>query len=74
MIGCSARIGAIAASTTTRAKAREIDQKCARGSSSGIAKGDFDGDGSCDLAIGIPFEDAGGVFRGYGPEPTQQVT
>jgi hypothetical protein len=73
MIRRGARIGAIATSTTTPAKAREIDQKCDRGRS-GIANRDFDGDGCCDLAIGIPFADVGGVFRGYGPEATQRVT
>src|SRR5262245_13110640 len=36
------------------------DRRCPpRGSSSGIAKGDFNGDGIGDLAIGAPFEDIG---------------
>src|SRR4051812_4873363 len=36
-------------------KANGIDKKCrAGGSSSGVAKGDFNGDGFADLAIGEP--------------------
>jgi hypothetical protein len=57
--------------------ARELRELCASGSSSGIAKGDFNGDGIGDLAIGVPFEDiadpdggtiqdAGGVHIIYG--------
>lgn len=39
-------------------EAKGHDKKCPRGgSSSGIAKGDFNGDGFADLAIGVPLED-----------------
>src|SRR5262245_40475634 len=39
-------------------EAKGIDKKCAAGgSSSGIAKGDFNGDGFADLAVGVPGED-----------------
>ena len=39
-------------------KATGIDKICATGgSSSGIAKGDFNGDGFADLAVGVPGED-----------------
>ncbi|MEP6922375.1 MAG: FG-GAP repeat protein [bacterium] len=42
-------------------KALGIDKKCARGGgSSGIAKGDFNGDGFGDLAVGVPREDVNG--------------
>src|SRR5438309_2035634 len=44
-------------------KAKGIDKKCppSGGSSSGVAKGDFNGDGFADLAIGVPGEDTDGV-------------
>ena len=43
-------------------QANGIDKKCPDGgSSSGIARGDFNGDGVADLAVGIPNEDTGGV-------------
>jgi hypothetical protein len=39
-----------------------IGRRCARnGSSSGIARGDFNGDGFGDLAIGVPHRDTSGV-------------
>jgi len=39
-------------------EAKGIDKKCPPlGSSGGVARGDFNGDGFGDLAIGIPFED-----------------
>src|SRR5207247_517813 len=42
-------------------KANGIDKKCrAGGSSSGVAKGDFNGDGFADLAIGEPGATVGG--------------
>ena len=54
-------------------QASGIDKKCARGGgSSGIAKGDFNGDGFGDLAVGVPGEnigddaDAGAVNIIYG--------
>ena len=34
-----------------------LRERCENGSSSGIARGDFNGDGIGDLAIGVPFED-----------------
>jgi hypothetical protein len=37
--------------------ANGIERRCGSGSSSGIAKGDFNGDGVADLAIGIPGKD-----------------
>lgn len=38
------------------------DEGCARaGSSSGIARGDFNGDTIADLAVGVPGEDVGGI-------------
>src|SRR5688572_5245185 len=54
-----------------------LREHCENGSSSGIARGDFNGDGIGDLAIGVPFEDiadakggtiqdAGGVNIIYG--------
>src|SRR5688500_13335341 len=44
-----------------RGEARGRRRRCPpRGSSAGIARGDFNGDGIGDLAIGIPFEDIGG--------------
>jgi len=43
-------------------KAKGIEKHCpAGGSSSGVAKGDFNGDGFADLAIGVPEEDTGGA-------------
>ena len=55
----------------------ELRRRCEAGSSSGIARGDFNGDGIGDLAVGVPFEDiadaqggtiqdAGGVNVIYG--------
>jgi hypothetical protein len=42
-------------------KAEGIDKKCpALGSSSGVARGDFNGDGVADLAIGVPGSIIGG--------------
>ena len=42
--------------------ARGRDRLCLpKGSSSGIARGDFNGDGIGDLAVGVPFEDIGDV-------------
>jgi len=50
-----------------RGKAKGHDKKCPPlGSSSGIAKGDFNGDGIGDLAIGVPNEsvlDSNGISR-----------
>jgi hypothetical protein len=57
--------------------AERLREQCEKGSSSGIARGDFNGDGIGDLAIGVPFEDiadakggtiqdAGGVNIIYG--------
>jgi hypothetical protein len=38
------------------------DRRCpAAGSSSGIARGDFDNDGFADLAVGVPFDNINGV-------------
>src|SRR5439155_6338242 len=43
---------------TARKFEEEIKKRCReRGSSSGISKADFNGDGFADLAIGIPFQD-----------------
>ena len=39
--------------------ARGIERRCARGSSAGVARGDFNTDGFGDLAVGAPFEDSG---------------
>ena len=58
-------------------RAEHLREFCEKGSSSGIARGDFNGDGIGDLAIGVPFEDilgadgktiqdAGGVNIIYG--------
>ena len=45
-----------------RGEARGRRRRCPqRGSSSGIARGDFNGDGIGDLAVGVPFEDIGGI-------------
>jgi hypothetical protein len=47
-------------------RADGIERRCGAGSSSGIAKGDFNGDGVADLAIGIPGKDV--TFNGlFGP-------
>src|SRR5262245_23710968 len=64
--------------------ANGIDKICAAGgSSSGIAKGDFNGDGFADLAIGVPGEDtpnnvsnsgAVNVIYGAGPGLTTSTT
>ena len=43
------------------AHARQLREVCEHGSSSGIARGDFNGDGIGDLAIGVPFEDIAGA-------------
>src|SRR5262249_2788014 len=46
-----------------RGKAFERDRRCPPvGSSSGIARGDFNGDGAPDLAVGIPGKD---VISGF---------
>jgi hypothetical protein len=46
-----------------RGKAFERDRRCPPvGSSSGIARGDFNGDGFSDLAVGIPFADPFGIL------------
>ena len=58
-------------------RGERLREQCLSGSSSGIARGDFNGDGIGDLAIGVPFEDmsdgdggtiqdAGGVNIIYG--------
>ena len=55
-------------------KARGIEKRCrAEGSSSGIARGDFNGDGFADLAVGVPQKntpasvtDSGAVIVIYG--------
>lgn len=41
-------------------RAEQLREQCENGSSSGIARGDFNGDGIGDLAIGVPFEDIAG--------------
>src|SRR5437016_680175 len=52
---------------------KKSDNECrARGSSSGIAKGDFNGDGIADLAIGIPGKDPS--FPSFIPGLNQIVT
>jgi hypothetical protein len=45
-------------------RGRQLRELCENGSSSGIAKGDFNGDGIGDLAIGVPFEDIGDAEGG----------
>lgn len=46
-------------------EARHFHEACrAGGSSTGIVKADFNGDGFADLAIGVPDEDLGGVVNG----------
>ena len=55
-----------------RDKAEKIRERCAAGSSSGVARADFNDDGYGDLAIGAPYENvgnqvnAGAVFVIYG--------
>src|SRR5712691_7066302 len=45
--------------------ANGIEKQCPpAGSSSGIAKGDFNGDGFADLAVGVPDEDLGSIVDG----------
>jgi len=49
-------------------KAKGIDKKCppSGGSSSGVAKGDFNGDGFADLAVGVPGEETPAGVPGSG--------
>ena len=58
-------------------RSNDLRRRCEAGSSNGIARGDFNGDGIGDLAVGVPFEDiadanggtiqdAGGVNIIYG--------
>lgn len=48
-------------------KAKGLDKKChSAGSSSGIAKGDFNGDGFADLAIGVPGKDSPSTVKDSG--------
>jgi len=58
-------------------RSNDLRRRCEAGSSNGIARGDFNGDGIGDLAVGVPFEDianpnggtiqdAGGVNVIYG--------
>ncbi len=63
--------------------ANGIDKQCPPlGSSGGVAKGDFNGDGFADLAIGVPFEDlvsnskadAGAVQVFFGSRSEELVT
>ena len=43
--------------------ANGLDKRCeAVGGGSGVARGDFNGDGIGDLAVGVPFEDIGGAI------------
>jgi hypothetical protein len=42
---------------TARKFEEEIKKRCRAGSSSGISKADFNGDGFADLAVGIPLQD-----------------
>ena len=45
-----------------RGKAKGLHKQCSGGgSSSGVARGDFNGDGVADLAVGVPLEDIGNV-------------
>lgn len=43
------------------ARGRPLPPECEPGGSGGAAKGDFNGDGFADLAVGSPFEDVDGV-------------
>jgi hypothetical protein len=48
-------------------KAKGIEKRClSAGSSSGIAKGDFNGDGFADLAIGVPGKDTPSTVKDSG--------
>ena len=48
-------------------KARGFDELCPpEGSSGGVARGDFNGDGFADLAVGVPFEDLSATKRDAG--------
>ena len=38
-------------------RSNDLRRRCEAGSSNGIARGDFNGDGIGDLAVGVPFED-----------------
>jgi hypothetical protein len=42
---------------TPNGHAYGLESQCASGGSGGVAKGDFNGDGFGDLAVGVPFED-----------------
>lgn len=42
-------------------EAKGLHERCAVATSAGVARGDFNGDGIADLAIGVPYEDLDGV-------------
>jgi hypothetical protein len=42
-------------------EAKGLHERCATAGSAGVARGDFNGDGRADLAIGVPYEDLDGI-------------
>jgi FG-GAP repeat len=46
---------------TPRGEANGLHQRCESAGSAGVARGDFNGDGLADLAVGVPYEDLDGI-------------
>ena len=46
---------------TPQGEAKGLHRRCEAAGSAGVARGDFNGDGLADLAIGVPYEDLDGI-------------
>jgi hypothetical protein len=44
-----------------KGNAHGLDKRCRVGGGGGVARGDFNGDGIADLAVGVPYEDQDGI-------------